>query len=48
MLNVKREIERFKGKEDPDDNFFTFTSKQAGKEAEDLQKELQTTCDALE
>ena len=48
VLNVKREIERFKGKEEPDDNFFTFTFKQAGKKAEDLQKELQTTCDALE
>ena len=48
MLNIRREIKRFKEKKDPDDNYFAFTFKQAGKEASSLQKQLQTACDALE
>ena len=47
VLNVRGEIKRFKEKKDPDDNYFAFTFKQAGKEASSLQEKLQIACDAL-
>ena len=48
VLNMKGEIEEFKENEDPDDNYFIFSLKQASKIADNLQQELQMACDALE
>ena len=47
-MNMKKEINEFKQKEDPNDNYFMVKFKQAGKKADNLQKDLQTAYNALE
>ena len=43
VLNIRREIKIFKERKDPDDNYFAFTFKQAGKEASSQQKQQHVT-----
>ena len=48
VIQAKEEIERFVKNEVPEDNQLAAAHKQAGKKAEKLQADLQTTCNALE
>ena len=41
-------MDKFKQSENPDDNYFMVSFKQAGKKADKLQSDLQTACNALE
>ena len=47
VIQAKEEIERFVQNEVPEDNQLAAAHKQAGKRAEKLQADLQTTCNAL-
>ena len=40
VMNMKGEIDEFNQNEDPDDNYFMFSFKQAGKKADSLKKDL--------
>ena len=48
VVYAEKEMNKFKQSENPDDNYFMVSFKQAGKKADNLQKDLQTACNALE
>ena len=48
VMDVIAEIEKFKEREDPDDNTFTFHCKRAGDEAGQINIRLQNACRALQ